>query len=112
MMSVNLEKSLEHLKIQESLRSENLTEYYLCKGIFLFFSTLKDITQAQNKTNHWISWNFIIICLKGIPEECVLFNVNIDASLKFPWALKGLSEGTQALKHSEDTWALGGHSST
>ena len=52
MTSVNLEKSLEHLKIQENLRSENNTEYYLCKGIFLFFSTLKDITQAQNKTNH------------------------------------------------------------
>ena len=34
MTSVNLEKNLEYFKIQESLRSENLTKYYLCKGIF------------------------------------------------------------------------------
>ena len=36
--SFNLEKTLEYLKIQESLRSENLTEYYSCKGIFSYFS--------------------------------------------------------------------------
>ena len=36
--SVNLEKTLEYLKIQESLRSENLTKYYLCKGLFSCFS--------------------------------------------------------------------------
>ena len=36
MTSVNLEKFLEYLKIQKSLRSENLTKYYLCKGIFLY----------------------------------------------------------------------------
>ena len=41
MTPVNLEKTLE------SVRSENLIEYYLCKIIFLyFFFTLKDITQA------------------------------------------------------------------
>ena len=33
MGSVNLEKNLEYLKIRESLLSDNLTEYYLCKGI-------------------------------------------------------------------------------
>ena len=33
---LNLEKTLEYFKIQESLRSENLTKYYLCKGIFLY----------------------------------------------------------------------------
>ena len=43
MTSVNLEKT-EFFKIQESLRSENLTKYYLCKGKFLHvFYTLKDI---------------------------------------------------------------------
>ena len=31
-----LEKTSEYLKIQERLRSENLTEYYLPKGIFLY----------------------------------------------------------------------------
>ena len=35
MTSVNLEKTLEYLNIQENLPSENHTEYYLCKGIFL-----------------------------------------------------------------------------
>ena len=38
MTSVNLEKTLEYLKIQESLRSENLKKYYLCKWIVLCFS--------------------------------------------------------------------------
>ena len=36
MTSVNLGKTLEYLKIQESLRSENLTEYHLCKKIILY----------------------------------------------------------------------------
>ena len=53
MTPVNLGKNLEYLKTQESLRSENLIEYYLCKGIFLYvFSTLKDIIEAQSKTDH------------------------------------------------------------
>ena len=33
-----LQKILDYLKIQESLWFENLTEYYSCKGIFLFIS--------------------------------------------------------------------------
>ena len=36
MTSVNLEKILEYFKVQESLPSENLTKYYLCKGILLY----------------------------------------------------------------------------
>ena len=56
MTSVNLEKTLEYFKIQESVLSENLTEYYLYIFIYfvyyIFFFTLKDIIQAQNKTNH------------------------------------------------------------
>ena len=52
MTSLNIEKYLGYLNIQERLRSENLTEYCLCKGIFyVIFSTLKDM-QTQNKTNH------------------------------------------------------------
>ena len=38
MTSVNLDKTLKYFKIQESLRSENFTKYYLCKGMFLRFS--------------------------------------------------------------------------
>ena len=50
MTSVKLEETLKYFEIQESLRSENLTKYYLCKGIFLyFFFTLKDIMQPQSK---------------------------------------------------------------
>ena len=113
MTSVNLEKFLEYLRIQKSLRSENLTKYYLCKGIFyMFFSTLKDIIQAQSKKNPWISWNLMIICLKHISEEYFLFTVNVNASLKFLWrtrmAIRHL--GTQrALGYSESPWALRGH---
>ena len=50
----------------------------------------------------------MISCLKSISEECLSFNVN--ASLKLFLALGRLSEGTQALRYSEDTWALAGHS--
>ena len=56
MASFKLGKTLEYRKIQESLQSENLTEDYLRNGIFLYvFPTLKNIIQAQSKTNHWIS---------------------------------------------------------
>ena len=34
----NLENNLEYHRIQESLLSANLTEYNLCKGIFLYVS--------------------------------------------------------------------------
>ena len=37
MTSVNLGNTLEYHKIQESLRSENFTDYYLCYRIFLYF---------------------------------------------------------------------------
>ena len=54
MRSANLEKTLEYLQIQESVRSENFTEYYLCIQEYfdISFSTLKYIPQAQNKRNH------------------------------------------------------------
>ena len=39
--------------------------------------------------------------------ECFLFSVNAKASLKFLWALGGLSGSTQTLGHSEGTQALG-----
>ena len=35
MTSVNLEKTLECLTIQENLRYGNLTDYYLCKALSL-----------------------------------------------------------------------------
>ena len=37
----------------------------------------------------------MITCLKDISEECFLFNdFNVNASLKFLWAFRGLSEET------------------
>ena len=77
MTSVNLEKPFEYLKIQE---------YF-----YMFFSTQKYIIQVQSKTNHWISKNFMIICLQGILEKCFSFNVNANASQKSLWAFGGLS---------------------
>ena len=52
----------------------------------------------------------MIICLKVISKKCFSFIVNVNTSLKLLWALGGLSEGNQALGHSESTWALRGHS--
>ena len=34
--SVNLEKTVEYLKIQGGWQSENLAEFYLCNEIFLY----------------------------------------------------------------------------
>ena len=103
MTPINLKKALEYLKIQESLQSENFSGYHYVKEYFyMFYCTLKDIIQVQSETNHWISKNLMIICLKGISEECFSFNVNVNASLKFLWALGGLSQGT-TLEHSEGT---------
>ena len=45
----------------------------------------------------------MIIYLKEISEECFSFNVNVNFSLKFLRTLGGLSEGTEALGHSEGT---------
>ena len=70
MTSINSEKTLEYRNIQESLRYQNLTENILCKGIFLYvFSTLKDIMQAQSKTNPWIIQNIIIISLRAFQRN-------------------------------------------
>ena len=48
MSSVNLEKTLEYLKIKENLKG--IKEYF-----YMFSSNLKDITEAQSKTNQTIS---------------------------------------------------------
>ena len=110
MTSVNLGKTFEYLKIQEGIRSENLTEYYLCKGIFLYVFLYPEMMQGQSKTNHWNSQNIMIICLKGISEGCFSFSIIINGSLKFLWALGGFWEGTQALRgHSKGTLALKTH---
>ena len=48
----------------------------------------------------------MIICLKGISEEIFLFNIN--ANIKFPRALGGLSDSTWPLReHSKSTGVLG-----
>ena len=52
MTSVNFEKTLEYFKIQKSLWSENLTKYYLCKGIFLCFSLSQRYYTSTKSKNH------------------------------------------------------------
>ena len=52
MTSVNLEKTLEYLKIQESLWSENLEG--IKEHFYMFSSNLKDI-QAQSQKYQRIS---------------------------------------------------------
>ena len=54
----------------------------------------------------------MIVCLEGISEECVLFNVNVDASLKLLWALGRFSDENQAIEDSEVTWKALGHVGT
>ena len=84
MTSVNLEKTLEYLNIQESLRCENLTEYYLCKRMFLrFYLPRKTLYKHKIKHTLELTEKIIIICLKGILEECFSFNVNVNARFKF-----------------------------
>ena len=73
----------------------------------MFFSTLEDIIEAWDKTNHWTSLHLMIICQKDISEECSWFNVNVNASQKFFWAFGELLEGTQALGHLKGTDTLG-----
>ena len=52
MTSVSLEKTMEYLIIQESLRYRNLIEIiYVKEYFYVFFSTLKDIIQVQRKIN-------------------------------------------------------------
>ena len=53
----------------------------------------------------------MVICSKGISEEYFSFNFNVNASLKFLWALGDFSEDTQELGHL-GTWAHEAHSDT
>ena len=51
MMFVSLGKTLEYLKIQENLWSENLTEYYLWKGILLYVFLYPERYNTSTKEN-------------------------------------------------------------
>ena len=53
MTPVSLEKTLIYCKIQESYGLKiSLSITYVKEYFHMFFSTLKDIIQAQSKTNH------------------------------------------------------------
>ena len=47
MTSVNLEKILGYLEIQESLRSGNLSIIYAKEEFYMFFSILKGIIEVK-----------------------------------------------------------------
>ena len=56
MTSVNLEKTLEYLKIQEAYSLKILqSTIYVKDYLYMFFYILKDIIQAQSKTNRFLS---------------------------------------------------------
>ena len=42
---------------------------YVKQYFYMFYSSLKDILQVQNKVNNEISWNRMIICLTGIFQK-------------------------------------------
>ena len=53
MTYVNLKKTIEYLKIVESLRSENLTEYHLCTvKEYLYIFSLPRKVSYKHKQNH------------------------------------------------------------
>ena len=67
-MSVNLEKSVEYLKIQKNLATENFAEYYLCiKEYFgMLFAAQKHIPQAQNERIHWFCNWYDYLCKRHV----------------------------------------------
>ena len=72
MASVNLEKTLQYLKIQEGLQSEYLTEYYLCKGIVLYGFVYKVKQIIKLTKTLWLLRYFYDIWLKGYIEGLFL----------------------------------------
>ena len=67
---LNIERTFRYLKIQDSLPSENVTEYYLCiKKYFEIFSLSRDIFD-QHKIKEVIELVTTLdyYCLKAISE--------------------------------------------
>ena len=86
MTSVNLEKLVEYLKIQESWQSQNFTENYLCTTKYFDIFSPKHIPQAQNIIIKINQLKPYIIYVKSLSEEGILFNYNgkiVNANLKF-----------------------------
>ena len=86
MTSVNFEKLVVYLKIQESLQSQNFTENYLCITKYFDIVFPKHIPQAQNNIIKINKLKPYVIYLKSISEEGILFNYSgkiVNASLKF-----------------------------
>ena len=101
-----LRKIFQYLKTQENVWSENRPDYCLCKGIFCFSllwkiykRKVKQITELARTLSIFAFWHF-----RGM----LLLYVNINASLKFLWAIERLSESCRALKSLRHlgTWAL------
>ena len=60
--SVLRSKKVYGLKMEQSIT-------YVKQYFYMFYSSLKDILQVQNKINNEISWNRMIICLTGIFQK-------------------------------------------
>ena len=76
--------------------------FYVKEYFYMFFSTLKDIMQAQSKTNPWIIQNIIIISLRAFQRNAFR---SILMSM-IAWSLFEHLEGfRRALgEHSDNTW--------
>ena len=74
---------------------------------------LKYIIQTLSKSNHWISKNRIIICLKDISEKCFSFNVMaIPAVHSGSWTHKGNLDTQRTIRHFSTWRALEENSGT
>ena len=83
------------------------------RNIFICFSLpWKILYKDKERTNHWISRYLMIIFLVGVSDECFSFKVNVKASLKFLWALRGKLDTLRTLGHLGNRMALEGHLDT
>ena len=111
---INLGKTLEYFKIQESLGSENLTEYHSCKEIFLCLSLpwkilykhkVKQIIELAKTlwlfTSNTFRRNFLHSKLVSI-QAWISF-AHSEGSRRAP--RHSSSQG--ALRRIESTWELG-----
>ena len=107
MTSVNLEKTLGYLEIQESLRSGNLSIIYAKEEFYMFFSILKGTTEVKEifelgKT----LWLFALKTFQRNALRSMLMSMPADSSFEH-------SEGSQRALRYLGTWrALGGHQAT
>ena len=66
MASAKSEKPSNIFTSNNYLRNYLTSIIYVKEHFYMFFSTMKEIILTQSKTNHWIAFIHMIICLKHI----------------------------------------------